>query len=81
MTNAAAATTVAVYGWGLYERTDFPWIHDPRFDEALYCFEPGAIAGRIPCFECDCTGWHAPDRCTSEPCRACKGTGRMWVGL
>ncbi len=71
----------AVYGFELFEKSDIPWSHDGNLDEAYYFFAPDDVVGRIPCFECDCTGWYAPDNFTSERCNACKGTGRLYVGL
>ena len=46
-------------------------------------FEPGAIAGRVPCHECGGTGWwgYGPIPEVNGPCIDCKGTGREWVGL
>lgn len=71
----------AVYGFELYEKSDIPWTHDGQVEEQCYFFGPGEVVGRIPCFDCDCTGWYAVDDFTSQKCNACKGTGRLYVGL
>ena len=59
------------------------WIgsaEEPRFD--WLTFEPGTVAGRVPCHECGGSGWwgFGPEE-AHGPCVDCKGTGREWVGL
>lgn len=46
-------------------------------------FEPGLVAGNVPCHECLGTGWwgYGPTEAENGPCIDCKGTGREWVGL
>lgn len=74
-------TRIAVYGRDLFEEPDYPWHQDGNVEEAMYCFPAGEPAGRIPCFDCGCTGWVGGPLIYDEPCNTCKGTGRVWVGL
>lgn len=76
------STYVAVYGRSFLASNDHAWRFDSADSEdAMYGFPAGAPAGRIPCFDCDCTGWVCGPRFFDEACNTCKGTGRVWVGL
>jgi hypothetical protein len=49
----------------------------------VFMFRWGDTVAQIGCLECNGTGWwgYGPTPAEQGECVACKGTGRVWVGL